>query len=139
MGRCVFKEQQHDIGDTQRQRWMVATVIRHVCRAGDEYSFPPLLRLEDQVFGPYKDEEPHPTVRRVPSAPMSPPGDIVNRCMVPLIACIVVIVVVLWSLTKAVQYTELFATNPRYAYGLWSLNVSVVILSTAVLCYNGRP
>lgn len=54
-------------------------------------------------------------------------------------ACVMVIVVVLWSLTKAVQYTELFVNNSRYTYGLCSLNVAVVILSTVILCYHGRP
>lgn len=31
---------------------------------------------------------------------------------------------------------ELFQTNKRYQYGLWSLNVSVVVLATIVLCYS---
>jgi hypothetical protein len=68
--------------------------------------------------------------------------------MVPVVACVVVIVVVLWSITRSVQYTELFQTNPRppgpccgagdprYQYGLWSLNVLVIVLSTLVLCFT---
>ena len=55
--------------------------------------------------------------------------------LVPIIACLIVVLVVLWSLFKSIQYNELFQNNPRYQYGLWSMNVAVVVLSMAVLCY----
>lgn len=69
--------------------------------------------------------------------------------MIPVVSCLVMVVVVLWSLTKSVQYNEpawtlwphnvhgtplLFHSNPRYRYGLWSLNVTVIMLATVVLC-----
>ncbi len=95
----------------------------------------PLDTLEDLVFGPDVDGPP-PTCD--PSdgleTGLKPTSDRVTRCMVPLVACFVVIVVVLWSLTKSMQYTELFATNPRYQYCLWGLNVAVIVLATLVVC-----
>ena len=55
--------------------------------------------------------------------------------MAPVVAGIAVVVVVLWSLRKSVQYTEVFQSNPRYQYGLWGMNVLVVLVSTAAVCY----
>lgn len=102
--------------------------------------------LEVQVFGPDPppderdgDESGGPPGGRArrcagPEAPT--PLDLVTRCMVPVVACLLVVVVVLWSLSKTVQYNELFANSPRYTYGLWSLNVGVIVLSMGVLWYH---
>lgn len=107
------------------------------------------LTLEDQVFGsqdgapsrggcpgPVQREVPPPPAPAVPCPPPPPSRmDKVTRCMAPILAGVVVVVVVLWSLRKSVQYTEVFQSNPRYQYGLWSMNVLVVLVSTAVVCY----
>jgi hypothetical protein len=91
--------------------------------------------LEDLVFGPNVDGPPPPsTTSDVVEGTFKPTSDRVTRCMVPLVACFVVIVVVLWSLTKSMQYTELFTTNPRYQYCLWGLNVAVIVLATLFVC-----
>lgn len=62
--------------------------------------------------------------------------DRVTRCLAPVLAGMVVVVVVLWSLRKSVQYTEVFQSNPRYQYGLWGMNVLVVLISTLAVCYT---
>lgn len=80
---------------------------------------PPLPQptLEDQIFGwddtpiPTEEEEETAEVMEPPTEPITVPpktsgSDIVSRCMVPLVACLVVVVVVLWSLVKSVQYTD---------------------------------
>ena len=102
-----------------------------------------LPSLEEQVFGLVEEKAPPPCgapstqVDMVTRAGDSRGGLVARfRFMVPLVACVVVIVVVLWSITKSVQYTEPFQTNPRYQYGMWSLNVLVIVLSTLVLCFT---
>lgn len=110
---------------------------------------PPPLSLEDQVFG-VDDRDVHAFGPDGQPRREAPPAvgtttatagvvsvgrsDGVTRFMLPIVVCLVLVVVVLWSLTKSVQYTELFTTNARYQYGLWSLNVSVIVLGLTVLC-----
>ena len=53
-----------------------------------------------------------------------------------MVVCLVVVLVVLWSLSKSIQYNELFQNNPRYQYGLWSLNIGVVVVAMALVCYT---
>ena len=92
--------------------------------------------LEDQVFGFCDDPVLPPPPVPPPPRPAEARGDAVTGVLLPVVATSVVIVVVLWSISKSVQYTELFQSNPRYQYGMWLLNVLVIMLSTLVLCFT---
>lgn len=85
------------------------------------------LTLEDIVFG--IDQSLDPSLETVKS-----PIDRVTHCMVPVVTCLVLISVVIWSLTKSTQYSDLFHTNQRFQYGMWSLNAMVIVLAVIVLC-----
>ena len=97
----------------------------------------PSLTLEDQVFGVEPDPESPVAATRPPALP-PPPADPARQFLLPLVAGAVVAMVVLWSLKKSVQYTELFQTNPKYQYALWSMNVAAIVLATAVLVCSAR-
>ena len=50
-----------------------------------------------------------------------------------------VVLVVVWSISRSVQYSELFTVNPRYQYGLCAINVLVIILAVTTICYLHHP
>lgn len=68
------------------------------------------------------------------------------------LATVVVVLVVIWSISRSVQYSELFTLNPRpgflfqqqqekdeagvrYQMGLCAVNVMVVLLAVITVCY----
>lgn len=101
----------------------------------------PPLTLEDQVFGLWLPAPPSPPTEgpnnKGSSSSSAPPrgADLATQYLLPLVVCLVVVLVVLWSLSKSVQYNELFQNNPRYQYGLWTLNIAVVVVAMALVCY----
>lgn len=94
--------------------------------------------LEEQVLGVWED----PATAAVAKAPPSPAAargpDAVGSVLLPVVVCLALVLVILWSLSKSLQYNELFHHNPRYQYALWSLNVGAVVLATLVLCCHPR-
>ena len=103
------------------------------------------LTLEDQVFGIAEEEAPTETSTTEGNhsgahrSVVARPQDRVACLMVPTLGCVVLIAVVLWSLSKSVQYTELFAGSRRYTYGLWTMNVAVIVLTVLVVCWSRNP
>ena len=96
--------------------------------------------LEDQVFGLDTAEAPPSPAAAADAG--KPPGpspaavDPVTRLMVPVVVVCVLLGVSLWSISKSMQYNEIFSVNPRYQYGLYAVNVTVVLLAVATLCYH---
>lgn len=122
--------------------------------------------LEDRVFGVDTTTTSPPTTpgRRCRSPPATGGGgpDPVTRCMLPSVLAVVAAMVVVWSLTKSVQYSELFPgfpssllslsppppqkkilvrgreawrlqVNARYQYGMCAVNAAVVVLAVAIV------
>ena len=55
--------------------------------------------------------------------------------LVMVMATAIVVVVMSWSISRSVKYSELFHVNPRYQYGLCTVNVAVIILAVMTVCY----
>lgn len=57
--------------------------------------------------------------------------------MLPLLVTLGVVLVVLYSLSKSLEYTELFAANERYRMGLFTVNAVAVIFGSLVVAFTG--
>ncbi len=57
--------------------------------------------------------------------------------MLPLLVTLGVVLVVLYSLSKSLEYTELFATNERYRMGLFAVNATAVVFGSLIVAYTG--
>lgn len=58
--------------------------------------------------------------------------------MVPLLVTALLIGVALWSMSKSMQYNEVFNVNRRYRYGLYVANAVVIVVAVLVLCVHHR-
>lgn len=71
-------------------------------------------------------------------------ADYVSSLMLPLLVTLGVVLIVLYSLSKTLEYTELFAANERYRMGLFAVNAlaviagSLVVSATATVGHGGR-
>ena len=91
-----------------------------------------MLSIEDQVFGlatrPPCHDEPPTSAGNKPANADHPP-----TVLVLLLAMAVVVAVIAWSISRSVQYSELFTVNPHYQYGLCTVNMLVVVLAVIVV------
>jgi hypothetical protein len=53
--------------------------------------------------------------------------------MLPVLVTAVVVGVVLYSLSKTLEYTELFTGNDRYRAGLFAVNAAAVVIGSVVV------
>lgn len=94
--------------------------------------------LEDEVFG--LDSDPPPPEPPAPTRPTTGGGAVVvdpaTRFMLPVVVACVVVGVSLWSISKSMQYNEVFLANPRYRYGLFAMNAVVVFGAVTTLCVH---
>lgn len=88
----------------------------------------PQLSLEDRLFGPEECES---------GDPVHPP-DPYAGIMVPLLVAALLIGVALWSMSKSMQYNEVFTVNRRYRYGLYAANAVVIVVAVLVLSIHHR-
>jgi hypothetical protein len=58
--------------------------------------------------------------------------------MLPLLVTAVVVGVVLYSLSKTLEYTELFTGNDRYRAGLFAVNAAAIMVGSVVVSLASR-
>lgn len=102
--------------------------------------------LEDQVFGVEDDPDVDAAADAdVTAGALSVVGDAVTRRLSfaadplgrsvgPLVVVCVITAIAVWSISKSVQYHEMFSVNPRYRYGLYAVNAALIIVTVVVLC-----
>jgi hypothetical protein len=58
--------------------------------------------------------------------------------MLPILVTAVVVGVVLYSLSKTLEYTELFTGNDRYRAGLFAVNAAAIAVGSIVVAAAAR-
>jgi len=58
--------------------------------------------------------------------------------MLPLLVTAVVVGIVLYSLSKTLEYTELFTGNDRYRAGLFVVNAVAIVVGSVVVSAASR-
>lgn len=96
------------------------------------------LSLEDHAFGRLraKDEDAPRQSSGVVGPTTAAWSERAASCMLPACAVVALALVVVYSLTKAIEYQDLFQSNRRYRYGLFAVNVVGVVLTSLVVAYG---
>ncbi len=66
-------------------------------------------------------------------------AEYVSSLMLPLLVTLGVVLIVLYSLSKTLEYTELFAANERYRMGLFAVNALAVVVGSLVVSATAIP
>ena len=98
----------------------------------------PTTGLEDQVFGVDDDDDDdgdrNVSIVGDAARRLSFSADPIGRSVGPLVVVCVITGIAVWSISKSVQYHEMFAVNSRYRYGLYAVNASLILVTVVVLC-----
>lgn len=102
------------------------------------------LTLEDLAFGPVRTDPPPPppivaasvstpAAAGVPSPSVS---DRLSALMVPMLATAATAAVVVYSISKSLEYPELFAVDGRNRAALFVVNALVVVVGCAAVAWS---
>lgn len=95
---------------------------------------PPPAACPDQVFGV---DAPPAEGRRDRAPPPSPISvDPLGCTMVPLLTVCLLTGLAVWTISKSVQYHEVFTVNRRIRYGMYALNAVAVFTGVVVICVH---
>lgn len=110
--------------------------------------------LEDLAFGPVRsDHHPHPHLHHHHPSPPSPTAvvaaaattvraagpsaaDRLSALMAPLLATAATAAVVVYSISKALEYPELFGANGRNRAALFAVNALIVVVGCAAVAWS---
>ena len=93
-----------------------------------------MANLEDRTFGPEDPPE-----CKSPVIPPPPPACFTERIanhMFPFVVTAIMIVAIVWSINKSIEYSELFQGNKRYRWTMLVSNAMVVLIGISLLLYN---